>query len=163
MTTNLTGHKGTRMCSGSNLFPSRGQIAMLFRALAFLAVGLGLAGCTTSGGFGPSSGVVSMKDRVIGLDGGVVSGRVGAGLTAAERSVAVAAEIEALDSAPGSSAVQWGDVAGGRFGEAKAGLPYRVGTQDCRPLTQTVMIGGEPASATGAACRDERGIWVRVA
>ena len=132
---------------------------MVWRSSSLIAVAIALSACTTTGGFGPSSAKV---DLLAGLEGGVVGGPIGTGLDKTERAEALQAELTALETPPGQPAVTWGNVATGRFGEARAGLPYRVGSQDCRPVTQTVMLDGVPQTATGAACRDDLGRWIKV-
>jgi surface antigen len=80
-----------------------------------------------------------------------------------ERTRAVAAEYTALEAGFGQPAIAWTDEAGGSSGSVVAGAPYRVGSQDCRPYTHTISKAGAQRAASGSACRQPNGAWLRLA
>lgn len=117
--------------------------------------GGGLLGLAT----GASSDSGQVAARIIsGMNGGLVGGTVGAGLNSREKRSALEAEYKALEYTASGQKVAWqGD--SGHSGEVVAAQPYRVGSQDCRQYTQTVVIGGASSSARGTACRNSDGSW----
>ena len=130
-------------------------------ALVLAAVGL-LAGCSATGGFGSGP----QPDLLAPLTGGVIStvsdGKLVERMSVGGRRDAVAAEFVALQSPVDAEPQKWSDPRTGASGVATAGQPYRVGTQDCRPITQSVSVDGHSLDVTGSACREPDGRWVRV-
>ncbi|KQU67008.1 hypothetical protein ASC75_10150 [Aminobacter sp. DSM 101952] len=137
--------------------------------VALVAGLLAVSGCTTSGlssgggivpALGGDSGASNGKvaARIINaMDGGLIGGTVGNGLSGSDRRKALEAEYRALEYGQGGQAVAWkGD---GRSGEVVAAQPYRVGSQDCRQYSQTVFTTGTPLVARGTACRNADGSW----
>lgn len=143
------------------------SMRLRFALVAGLAA---LSGCTTSGlssggGILPAAGSADaaassgkVAARIInGMEGGLIGGSVGNGLSNADRRKALEAEYRALEYGQGGQAVAWkGD---GRSGEVVASQPYRVGSQDCRQYSQTVFTSGTPLIARGTACRNADGSW----
>ncbi|MGB6119736.1 MAG: hypothetical protein WBF87_16090 [Mesorhizobium sp.] len=133
--------------------------------LLVLSAALALAGCATStpsnsivGGFvGPTPRPQAPAGRAIiaALGGGLIGG---AQLSGAERSQALEAEYKALEYTPVGQPVLWGDLQG-RRGEVRAAQPYRVGSQDCRQYTHTIVLTGQPQMVRGTACRNPDGSW----
>jgi surface antigen len=130
-----------------------------------------LSGCVTTGGGIGGSGVVPDPGLVDGvapkallepLKGGLVAGPAGEGLSDAEKLRAVAAEYRALETAFGAPPTLWSDDRSGNAGEVVAAVPYRVGRQDCRSYTHVVQVKRESRSASGAACRQPDGAWLRL-
>lgn len=132
------------------------------RVLLWVAAPFLLVGCVGTGSLG-ASGI--NDDLLEPLTGGVIS-TVDASalspLSSRARQDAVIAEFRALQSPIGAAPQAWADDRARISGQVQAGLPYRVGMQDCRPLTQTVTVSGQVKTATGAACRESDGRWVRV-
>lgn len=91
------------------------------------------------------------------MDGGLIGGSIGQGLSQSDRRTALQAEYRALEYTPGGKAVDW--QGSGVAGSVTAAQPYRVGSQDCRQYTQTVNAGGQSRSARGTACRNADGSW----
>lgn len=137
--------------------------------VAMVAGLVAVSGCTTSG-LGGGTGlapVVSGSDgasngkvavRIIdAMQGGLIGGPIGNGLSDADRRKALEAEYRALEYGQGGQAIAWkGSV---RSGEVVAAQPYRVGSQDCRQYSQTVFTTGTPVTARGTACRNADGSW----
>lgn len=124
-----------------------------------------LSGCSTLGG-GPSAASTAAgaatapaapETIIAAMDGGLIGGSVGAGLSESDRQTALQAEYRALEHTPAGKAVDWGGPSGS--GAVTAAQPYRVGSQDCRQYTQTVNAGGQSRSARGTACRNPDGSW----
>ena len=92
------------------------------------------------------------------MNGGLVGGTIGAGLNAGEKRSALEAEYKALEYTASGQKVAWQGVSG-HSGEVVAAQPYRVGSQDCRQYTQTVVISGASTTARGTACRNSDGSW----
>jgi len=115
----------------------------------------GLLG-TTIGQGGSSAKVAGTI--IEAMNGGLVGGTVGTGLNEREKRSALEAEYRALEYTASGQKVAWqGD--SGHSGEVVAAQPYRVGSQDCRQYTQTVVIGGASSTARGTACRNANGSW----
>ena len=93
------------------------------------------------------------------MQGGLIGGTIGAGLTAAEKVRALEAEYKALEYSAAGQAVAWKGDSAGVSGSAAAAQAYRVGSQDCRQYTQTVVRDGQTRIARGTACRNADGSW----
>jgi surface antigen len=139
---------------------------MKFRA--FLVAGtVALSGCTTTaikapslpgiGGGGNSAKVAAAI--IAAMNGGLVGGRIGTGLSERDRAAALEAEYRALEYTPSGRPVTWKGSEASVYGEVKAGQPYRVGSQDCRQYSHAVYVGGQPRTARGTACRNADGSW----
>jgi surface antigen len=114
----------------------------------------GLLGATSGqAGSGKVAGTI-----IAAMNGGLVGGTVGAGLSDKEKRSALEAEYRALEYMGSGQKVAWQGVSG-HSGEVVAAQPYRVGSQDCRQYTQTVVIGGAASTARGTACRNADGSW----
>lgn len=127
---------------------------------------LALAGCTTTGSNGsgadvaPKSSQASVATTVLSeMGGGLISGNIGANLTAAEKRKALEAEYKALEYTASGQTVTWKGDQSSRYGEVVAAQPYRVGSQDCRQYRHTVYSGGAGQIARGTACRNADGSW----
>jgi surface antigen len=145
------------------------------RLLALFAVCVALTGCISTGGpiadapTGPvtkpaplSQTAPTPEELLEPLKGGLVSGAIGTGLSAAERQQGLVAEYQALENAFGRTPVTWVGAKPGHGGTVIAGTPYRVGQQDCRPYTHDVQANGANATGRGAACRQANGSWLRL-
>jgi len=134
---------------------------------AFLLAGLlGLGACTTTG-IKPSLPTLGSEDNggkvaaviIAAMNGGLVGGRIGTGLSQRDKSAALEAEYRALEYTQSGQPVTWKGSQAGVYGEVVAAQPYRVGSQDCRQYTHTVYSGGQPRVARGTACRNRDGSW----
>jgi surface antigen len=96
------------------------------------------------------------------LRSGLIGGAIGKTLKDADRKKGLVAEYQALENSFGRTPVTWSGAQAGVEGIVTAGTPFRVGQQDCRPYTHEVIIEGKSASATGAACRQANGAWLRL-
>lgn len=136
-----------------------------------MAVILGLVavgGCTTVGLPGSKAGADNGQPTdngrvaaaiISAMDGGLVGGQIGQGLSERDRRSALEAEYKALEYTQGGRPVAWKGSRSDRYGEVVAAQPYRVGSQDCRQYTHTIFIGGQSRSARGTACRNPDGSW----
>ncbi|MGB3416820.1 MAG: hypothetical protein WBG88_06280 [Mesorhizobium sp.] len=134
---------------------------------------LAISGCATTGSGGgagkPVSSALSLpgnsdgtkiaKAIVAEMGGGLVGGKIGAGLTEREKRSGLEAEYKALEYTASGQVVTWKSDSSNRYGEVVAAQPYRVGSQDCRQYTHTVYAGGAGVSARGTACRNSDGSW----
>lgn len=124
-----------------------------FRPLIFAALSLGLAGCSSTGriaSLGPdSSGVAALGEGLIGQGQVRLSGDA--------RSKALEAEFQALQFAPAGQEVAW--AAGGYQGSVVPTQLYRIGSQDCRGYSHTLVVKGQGRKQVGTACRGEDGLW----
>jgi len=141
---------------------------MRLRLLLVAGLLAGAAGCGTTGSnqgsgvlasAGAGSGGKSTAAIIAAMNGGLVSGSIGAGLSASEKRTALEAEYKALEYTPSGQPVGWKGDQPSHYGEVTAAQPYRVGSQDCRQYAQTVNAGGAAATARGTACRNADGSW----
>lgn len=144
---------------------------MDMRLRVALVAGLtAVSGCTTSGlggggGIIPSSSgadAAASSGRVAArninaMNGGLIGGSIGSGLSDGDRRKALEAEYRALEYGQGGQAIGWKGE--DRSGEVIAAQPYRVGSQDCRQYSQTVFTTGTPLTTRGTACRNTDGSW----
>lgn len=142
---------------------------MRFKAALVAALAV-LSGCATTGsdvtpivggGNGvkqPAKGAVA-STIISQMDGGLIGGSIGSGLTDGDRRMALEAEYRALEYTPAGQPVKWQGSNSGHSGEVVAAQPYRVGSQDCRQYTQSVSLDGQNRSAKGTACRNADGSW----
>lgn len=142
---------------------------MRLRAVLPIVAALALSGCLNGGrGLQPialqepaKANEGDMAATIIkAMNGGLVGGAVGQGLSDAEKRRGLEAEYRALEYTPAGEAVAWGE-SGGRsgFGEVTAAQAYSVGSQNCRQYTQTVTAKGRTQVARGTACRAADGSW----
>lgn len=130
--------------------------------LALLAASFALTGCATAdlGGSAPGPSPTSGADAIVGaMNGGLVGGQIGSGLSAAERRKALEAEYRALEYTPAGQKVGWTADRGGTAGEVSVAAPYRVGSQDCRQYVHMITADGVARTARGTACRNADGSW----
>ncbi|KQT54238.1 hypothetical protein ASG43_01005 [Aureimonas sp. Leaf454] len=119
-------------------------------------------GCSSIGretlGFGTSApisaGAAALGDGLIGRDKALK-------LSSEARMRALDAEYQALQFMPAGQSVAW--EAGKVRGSVVPTQLYRVGSQDCRGYSQTVLRDGREAKTLGTACRTEDGFWRPVA
>ena len=114
----------------------------------------GVPGETSTPPSGDKQGAIIKSMR-----GGLVGGSIGAGLSDDEKNHALEAEYRALEYGQGGQATAWKGDDSGTYGQAVAAQPYRVGSQDCRQYTQTVVRDGQTKIARGTACRNSDGSW----
>lgn len=127
------------------------------------AVGLALLtlpGCLTSGGGAAGTNGPAINQPVVrGMQGGLAGTSIGKDLSTEDRRTALDAEYRALEKTPGGQTVAWQGAARSTSGQVIPGQPYRVGSQDCRQYTHTILAGGDSQSARGTACRNADGSW----
>jgi surface antigen len=144
---------------------------MKIRVVLVVASSVALTACGTASQTGGQGGLLgsasghgttssgAVATTIIGaMNGGLVGGTVGTGLTDQEKRSALEAEYKALEYTASGQKVAW-QGGSGHSGEVVAAQPYRVGSQDCRQYTQTVVIGGASSTARGTACRNADGSW----
>ncbi|MEQ8450261.1 MAG: RT0821/Lpp0805 family surface protein [Nitratireductor sp.] len=131
---------------------------MRLNLLIALACGL-LSGCTTTSLGRVTPGLLSTASIEKAMDGGLIGGELGMGLSARDRRLALQAEYTALEHTPGGKPVTWKSDGGAWTGAVTAAQPYRVGSQDCRQYTHAVTGTAGMREARGTACRNEDGSW----
>jgi len=136
-------------------------------AVILMAAAVGLTGCTTVNQAGsvvggyvgvPTKNSPPAGRAIIKALGGGLVGSSQAELSGQERGQALEAEYKALEYAQVGQPTMWGDLQG-RHGEVRAATPYRVGSQDCRQYTHTLVLGSQPQVLRGTACRNADGSW----
>ncbi|MDQ6436898.1 hypothetical protein RB623_22845 [Mesorhizobium sp. LHD-90] len=131
--------------------------------LALLAALLVLAGCGTTSSLGGKPGSTVDTPTVTGgkasMVDGLVTGDAGKGLSAGDRRKALEAEYKALEYTGSGQTVTWTGDRDGRSGSVVPAQPYRVGSQDCRQYSHTIVIDGATRTARGTACRNADGSW----
>lgn len=138
--------------------------------LALVSLLVAVSGCTTLGGKGPAvaalppsaakpSGGKVGTSIVSAMNGGLIGGSIGSGLSDGEKRSALEAEYKALEYTASGQKVTWKGDQASRYGEVVPAQPYRVGSQDCRQYTHTVYNGGAGVTARGTACRNADGSW----
>jgi surface antigen len=141
----------------------RSVVVMTIR-MALLAGLLALAGCGTTSGLGgkpagPTVDTPPVTGGKASMVGGLVTGDIGKGLNSGDRRKALEAEYKALEYTQSGQAVNWAGDGSGRSGNVVPAQPYRVGSQDCRQYTHTIVIDGATRTARGTACRNTDGSW----
>ncbi len=91
--------------------------------------------------------------------GGMIGNRIGAAMDDADKQLAYAAQIEALEQGSAGAPVAWRNPDSGRYGSIVPGPAYDQQGLKCRQFTHTIYIDGQPQTARGAACRNPDGSW----
>jgi surface antigen len=123
-----------------------------------------LVGCQTLGAGGglPKAKPISAPLPTVNAGisgGGLIGGKLGASLDAADKTAAFEAEYKALEYSAGGELVAWAGKNGTASGKVTAAQPYRVGSQDCRQYRHEVTLNGAMTSGRGSACRNSDGTW----
>lgn len=132
-----------------------------------------LAGCTSMGvsgpvpslafgafpGSGEPANTLAGASLVSALNGGIIDPQLRERMEPGARNKALQAEYQALEYTPAGQAVAWGKPSDRFSGEVVASQPYRVGSQDCRQYTHTVVAEGAAVPGRGTACRNTDGSW----
>jgi len=137
---------------------------------AVLLMGAGLmAGCasqktprpgvTVSGAPAKQAGGKVGSTILQEMNGGLIGGSIGAGLSRQDRRSALEAEYKALEYTPSGQPVPWQNAGSKYRGQVVAGQPYQVGSQNCRQYTDTVFTATTSQTGRGAACRNPDGSW----
>ncbi|RWG81751.1 hypothetical protein EN836_20345 [Mesorhizobium sp. M1C.F.Ca.ET.193.01.1.1] len=137
--------------------------------VALVSALMAVSGCTTLGRGGPTSPVTPVATPpaagkvgtsiVAAMNGGLIGGSIGSGLSDAEKRKGLEAEYKALEYNTSGQKVTWKGDSSTHYGEVVAAQPYRVGSQDCRQYTHTVYTGTSGVTARGTACRNADGSW----
>lgn len=148
---------------------SREPVAGMKIRVALVSALMAVSGCTTLGKGGPASPVTPVATPPAGgkvgtsivaaMNGGLVGGSIGSGLSDAEKRKGLEAEYKALEYTASGQKVTWKGDSSTHYGEVVAAQPYRVGSQDCRQYTHTVYTSGAGVTARGTACRNADGSW----
>jgi surface antigen len=126
----------------------------IFRVLPSLAVAVLLTACAGKAMNTPTS------TGVLALGGGLVGQLPDVSLSGEAREKALEAEFQALQFAQAGQEVAW---SAGRYqGLVVPTQLYRIGSQDCRGYSQTVIARGKTVKQIGTACRGEDGLWKTV-
>lgn len=128
------------------------------RFVAAIAIPLILPACASIDATPPLKPGVA-AGLIGALGEGIIGADLGRKLGATDRLLALESEYRALEyNAPGAS-VAWTGKKAGQSGNATAGPPYQVGSQNCRQLVHVVTIVSMQQTRRGAACRNADGSW----
>ncbi|GGD93322.1 hypothetical protein GCM10011390_10120 [Aureimonas endophytica] len=121
-----------------------------------LALLTGLSGCASLGlGLGAPS--VPLPEGALALGDGLVGQIKDVHLRGDARRKAIEAEFQALQFSPAGREIAWSE---GRWhGQVMPTQLYRIGSQDCRGFTHTLLDGAKSWKQLGTACRGEDGNW----
>jgi surface antigen len=94
------------------------------------------------------------------LVGALAGSAVGQSLDNVDRLHAGRAQYAALESAPVGQTIAWSNPDSGHHGSVTPTRTWQAGGgRYCREYQQTVVVGGQPQSAYGTACRQPDGSW----
>lgn len=138
--------------------------------VSIVVLAVTLSGCLSTGiapqsvvAVAPAKTIVPTSTQLLEpLNGGLIGGSFGDGLTPVEKQRGLVAEYQALETSFGQAPVSWLDEKTKNSGEVVAGAPYRVGQQDCRPYSHKLNRKTGSAMAVGSACRQANGAWLRL-
>lgn len=124
-----------------------------FTKIAMILTLSALCGCLSGGGLETASlgGVAALEGGLIGRDPETK------GLPSRARASALSAEFRALQFTPAGETVAW-ETENYR-GVVEPTQLYRIGSQDCRGYTHTVIMESGPVKTIGTACKTEEGFW----
>ncbi len=126
-----------------------------------VAGGLLGAGAGAIAGAQVGSGTGRLAATAIGtLLGAVAGSTIGQSLDRADRIYAANAHQTALETAPAGQTIAWNNPDSGHYGNVTPTRTYQTGGSGyCREYQQTVVVGGQPQSGYGTACRQPDGSW----
>jgi surface antigen len=115
----------------------------------------GLAGAQ----FGHGSGQLAATALGVVI-GGVIGNQIGRYMDQQDREMAQRAEYAALEQYPDGQQSQWKNPNNGNYGYTQPTHTYQnsEGTY-CREYQTTIVVGGQPQSGHGTACREPDGSW----
>jgi surface antigen len=93
------------------------------------------------------------------LMGGLLGGYVGHRLDDRDKQLASQAATQAFENNRTGQASVWNNPDNGNHGSITPTRTYQQNGQYCREYKQTIVVGGEPQSAYGTACRQADGTW----
>ncbi|MDX8470060.1 hypothetical protein RFM26_30750 [Mesorhizobium sp. VK23B] len=163
------GHENLPDGVAPNPSRSREPVAGMKIRVALVSALMAVSGCTALSRGGPTSPVTPVATPpaagkvgtsiVAAMNGGLIGGSIGSGLSDAEKRKGLEAEYKALEYNASGQKVTWKGDSSTHYGEVVAAQPYRVGSQDCRQYTHTVYTSGAGVTARGTACRNADGSW----
>lgn len=143
------------------------MMARQFRGgIGVLAGAFMLSGCLSTTGLdaavtpapASASGQATPVNLLAPLRGGLVSRAAFQNMPRADRLAALESEYRALEYTAPGDLVTW--KGRGAAGQVIPSQPYRVGSQDCRQYTHTVVASARaPETIRGTACRNADGSW----
>ncbi len=121
-------------------------------------IGAGLGGLAGSQ-IGSGTGQLAAVGAGV-LLGGLLGNEVGKSLDKADIAYAERNAQQTLEYQPAGTTSSWVNPDSGNSGSITPTATYRSETgRYCREFQQTVVVGGEPQSAYGTACRQPDGSW----
>ncbi|RWG67880.1 MAG: hypothetical protein EOQ66_18665, partial [Mesorhizobium sp.] len=98
--------------------------------VALVSALMAVSGCTTLGRTGPTSPVTPVAGKVgagivAAMNGGLIGGSIGSGLSDAEKRKGLEAEYKALEYNASGQKVTWNGDSSTHYGEVVAAQPYR--------------------------------------
>lgn len=152
------------------------------RGLLVLMTALALGGCdiTATGpndgngmlagafsGSGPATASGNPAERATAAAtatalNGLIGSGIGSALDDADRRLAYAAQIDALDRGAPGAPIAWRNPESGRHGNIVAGPLYSLKGAKCRGYSHTVTFGTDLETVRKTACRNSDGSWTAV-
>jgi len=108
---------------------------------------------------GVAGATLASEEAIFRAMGHGLLGQVFDNLRPQDQRSALEAEYRALEYARLGQNMTWQSTKENTSGTVTPGLPYRVGTQNCRQYRHELTIEGTPYQARGSACRNEDGSW----
>jgi surface antigen len=93
------------------------------------------------------------------LMGGLLGGYIGHRLDDRDKQMAAQAAAQAFENNRTGQASVWNNPDSGNHGSITPTRTYQQSGQYCREYKQTIVVGGEPQTAYGTACRQPDGTW----
>jgi surface antigen len=126
-----------------------------------VAGGLLGAGAGAIAGAQIGSGSGRLAATAIGtLVGALAGSSIGQSLDRADRLYAANAQSTALEAAPTGQTITWNNPDSGHYGDVTPVRTWQTdGGRYCREYQQTIVVGGQPQSGYGTACRQPDGSW----
>jgi len=93
------------------------------------------------------------------LMGGLVGGYIGHRLDDRDKQLAAQAATQAFEHNAAGQASVWNNPDSGNHGSVTPTRTYQQNGQYCREYKQSIVVGGEPQTAYGTACRQADGTW----
>jgi surface antigen len=92
--------------------------------------------------------------------GGLIGNQIGRYMDRADEEAARRAEWAALERYPDGRPSEWHNPNNGNYGYTTPTSTYQTGEGNyCREYQTTIVVGGQPQTGTGTACRQPDGTW----
>jgi len=116
-------------------------------------------------GAGAGAGIAALAGggagAIVGsaVGGALIGGFVGHRLDDRDKQMATQAATQAFNNNAAGQTSVWNNPQTGNSGSITPTRTYQQNGQYCREYKQTIVVGGEPQTAYGTACRQADGTW----